>query len=52
VITTAAAKLDLSAPDRVDEQLYNYISWVMLKEGQAPPPTRNSAPLHALQSSQ
>jgi DNA-binding beta-propeller fold protein YncE len=53
---TAAAKLseglDLSAPDRVDDQLYNYILWVMLKGDEAPPAARSSAPLHALQSSQ
>ena len=53
---TTAAKLseglDLSAPDRVDDQLYNYILWVMLKGDEAPPAARTSAPLHALQSSQ
>jgi len=43
--------LDLSAPDRVDDQLYNRILWLMLK-GDAPPPVaQNHAPLHALQSS-
>ena len=52
---TAAARmsegLDLSGPDRVDDQLYNRILWLMLK-GDAPPPVaRNRAPLHALQSS-
>jgi hypothetical protein len=44
---TAAAHmsegLDLSAPDRVDDQLYNRILWMMLK-GDAPPP---AAPTHA-----
>lgn len=53
---TAAARmsegLDLSGPDRVDDQLYNGILWLMLK-GDAPPPVaRNRAPLHVLQSSQ
>ena len=52
---TAAARLseslDLSAPDRVDDQLYNRILWLMLK-GDAPPPVApNHAALHALQSS-
>ena len=40
---TAAARLseglDLSAPDRVDDQLYNRILWLMLK-GDVPPPAR------------
>ena len=51
---TAAARLsespDLSAPDRVNDQLYNRILWLMLKGD-----TRSVAPshaaLHALQSS-
>jgi DNA-binding beta-propeller fold protein YncE len=52
---TAAARmsegLDLSAPDRVDDQVYNRILWLMLK-GDAPPPVvRNRAPLHALEAS-
>jgi Phosphoesterase family len=52
---TAAADmsegLDLSAPDRVDDQVYNRILWLMLK-GDAPPPVvRNRAPLHALEAS-
>jgi len=43
--------LDFSAPDRVDDQVYNRILWRMLK-GDAPPPVaRNHAPLHALESS-
>jgi DNA-binding beta-propeller fold protein YncE len=52
---TAAARmsegLDLSAPDRVDDQLYNRILWLMLKGDEAPPVARNRAPLHALESS-
>jgi hypothetical protein len=52
---TAAARmsegLDLSEPDRVDDQLYNRILWLMLK-GDAPPPVAQShAALHELQSS-
>ena len=52
---TAAARisegLDLSAPDRVDDQVYNCILWLMLK-GDAPEPVmRNWAPLHALEAS-
>jgi len=52
---TAAARmsegLDLSRPDRVDDQLYNRILWLMLN-GDAPSPVaQNHAPLHALQSS-
>ena len=52
---TAAARLseslDLSTPDRVDDQLYNRILWLMLK-GDVPPPVEQShAALHALQSS-
>lgn len=52
---TAAARLseglDLSAPDRVDDQMYNRILWLMLK-GEAPPPVaRNRAPLHTLEAS-
>ena len=52
---TAAARmsegLDLSAPDRVDDQLYNRVLWLMLK-GEVPQPiAQNHAALHALQSS-
>ena len=52
---TAAARmsegLDLSAPDRVDDEVYNRILWMMLK-GDAPQPSaRNWAPLHALEVS-
>ena len=52
---TAAARLseglDLSAPDRVDDWVYNRILWLMLK-GDAPyPAARNWAPLHALEAS-
>jgi len=51
---TAAARLseplDLSAPDRVDDQLYNRILWLMLKNDKLPI-ARNRAPLHALEAS-
>jgi len=53
---TAAARLseglDLSAPDRVDDQLYNRILWLMLKGDVAPSVARSRPPLHALQSSE
>jgi len=43
--------LDLSAPDRADDQAYNRVLWLMLK-GDAPSPVAQSrAALHALQSS-
>ena len=52
---TAAARLseslDLSAPDRVDDQLYNRILWLMLKGDVPSPVTQGHAALHALQSS-
>lgn len=52
---TAAARmsegLDLSAPDRVDDQLYNRILWRMLKGDASKPLVHNSAPLHALAAS-
>ena len=50
---TAAARmsegLDLSAPDRVDDQLYNRILWLMLKGDIPPPVAQSHAALHALQ---
>ncbi len=52
---TAAARmsegLDLSAPDRVDDQVYNHILWVMLKGDAQPPVVSNRAPLHAYEAS-
>jgi hypothetical protein len=52
---TAAAhlseSLDLSTPDRVDDQLYNRILWLMLKGDIPPPVAQSRAALHALQSS-
>ena len=44
--------LDLSAPDRVDDQMYNRILWLMLK-GDIPQPVASfRAPLHSLEASQ
>ena len=52
---TAAARLseslDLSTPDRVDDQLYNRILWLMLKGDSPAPVAQSHAALHALQSS-
>jgi len=44
--------LDLSGPDRVDDQLYNRILWLMLRGDEPLPAAHAYAPLHALQSSQ
>jgi hypothetical protein len=52
--TTAAMLsegLDLSAADRIDDQLYNRILWLMLKGDASPPVVRHRAPLPALQAS-
>ena len=52
---TAAARmsegLDLSAPDRVDDEVYNRILWLMLKGDTAAPAVLNRAPLHTLEAS-
>jgi hypothetical protein len=52
---TAAARLseslDLSTPDRADDQLYNRILWLMLKGDVPPPVAQSHTALHALQSS-
>ena len=52
---TAAARmsegLDLSAPDRVDDRVYNHILWLMLKGDAPEPAVRKWAPLHALEAS-
>jgi DNA-binding beta-propeller fold protein YncE len=52
---TAAARmseaLDLSAPDRVDDQVYNRILWLMLKGAAAPPVARTWGPLQAMEAS-
>ena len=43
--------LDLSAPDRADDEAYNRILWMMLKPDAPAPVVRNRAPLQALQAS-
>jgi DNA-binding beta-propeller fold protein YncE len=43
--------LDLSAPDRVDDLVYNRILWMMLKGDASYPAAHNWAPLHALEAS-
>jgi sugar lactone lactonase YvrE len=52
---TAAARmsesLDLSAPDRADDEVYNRILWLMLKSDAPQPIVHNSAPLQALEAS-
>ncbi|MGH9549503.1 MAG: YncE family protein [Terriglobales bacterium] len=52
---TAAARLseslDLSAPDRVDDQPYNRILWLMMKGDVPPPVAQSHAALHVPQSS-
>jgi DNA-binding beta-propeller fold protein YncE len=52
---TAAARmsenLDLSAPDRVDDQVYNRILWLMLKGDVQQPSVASRAPLHKLEAS-
>jgi DNA-binding beta-propeller fold protein YncE len=52
---TAAARmsegLDLSQADRVDDQVYNRILWLMLKGDTPPPVARSYSGMHALQSS-
>jgi DNA-binding beta-propeller fold protein YncE len=51
---TAAARmsegLDLSAPDRADDRLYNRILWLMLKGDAPQPAARSWAPLHAFEA--
>jgi DNA-binding beta-propeller fold protein YncE len=53
---TAAARmsegLDLSGPDRADDQVYNRILWLMLKDDGTPPVVRKRAPLHLLEANQ
>ncbi len=52
---TAAARmsesLDLSAPDRADDRLYNRVLWMMLKGDVPQPVAQSHAALHVLQSS-
>jgi DNA-binding beta-propeller fold protein YncE len=40
--------LDFSAPDRINDELFNDILWSMIKGDEAAPPAHNSAPMHAL----
>ncbi|HSZ62977.1 MAG TPA: alkaline phosphatase family protein [Terriglobales bacterium] len=47
----ASAKLDFSAPDRVDDATFNQILWSMIKGSQPLPATAAQAPLHAYQVS-
>jgi len=42
---------DLSAPDRVDDLVYNRILWLMLKGDTARPAEHNWAPLQVLEVS-
>jgi hypothetical protein len=42
--------LDFSAADRVNDQLFNRILWMMMKPGTPEPVALSKAPLHALQS--
>ena len=41
--------LDFSAPDRIDDAVFNRILWAMLKPAGTVPPVTNMAPVHALQ---
>ncbi len=42
----ASAELDFSAPDRVDDVVFNQILWSMMKGSQPPPGSDAKAPLH------
>jgi len=50
---SAAARMsedmDLSAPDHVNDELFNQILWSMLKDDQPPPPAVAKSPMQALQ---
>ena len=52
---TAAARLseglDFSAPDRVDDALFNQILWLMMKGGRPMPAAQSRASLHLMQIS-
>jgi hypothetical protein len=43
--------LDFSAPDRVNDAVFNRILWLMLKGDDSAPALQTKAPLHALQLS-
>jgi hypothetical protein len=52
--TAAAAiseKLDFSAPDRIDDAVFNDLLWSMLKGNEPKPMFRQMSPLHVLQLS-
>jgi hypothetical protein len=44
--------LDVRAPNRVDDRLYNRILWLMLKTEVPQPMAQSRAALHALQASE
>jgi hypothetical protein len=46
-----SSRLDFSAPDRVDESVFNDILWQMIKGPEARPVVLARAPLHSLQAS-
>jgi DNA-binding beta-propeller fold protein YncE len=46
-----SADLDFSAPDRVNDAVFNRILWYMLKGGQQPPIAQARSPLHMLEIS-
>ncbi|HKV42697.1 MAG TPA: bifunctional YncE family protein/alkaline phosphatase family protein [Blastocatellia bacterium] len=46
-----SAGLDFSAPDRVNDAVFNQILWFMLKGNGAPPVAQAKSPVHALQMS-
>lgn len=51
VAARLSESLDLSTPDRVDDQLYNRILWLMLKGDVPAPVAQSRAALHVLPSS-
>jgi hypothetical protein len=46
-----SAGLDFSAPDRVNDAVFNQILWLMLKGSDPVPPVQTKSPVHALQVS-
>jgi DNA-binding beta-propeller fold protein YncE len=46
-----SAGLDFSAPDRVNDAVFNQILWLMLKGSDPVPPAQTKSPVHALQAS-
>jgi hypothetical protein len=43
---------DFSAPDRINDQEFNEVLWLMLKGDQAPPPAVQRPVVHLLQLTQ